>query len=129
MPKCTKIRKKSRKVCIGDLNDEIKIQNRAINAPVFGNVDFDIVFTDALDIFAAINTVSGKTFFDGISTEIDITHHIYIVFDATINTEKWVEYKNRRFDVLKFEDLDERQEFIKLTCAERGANTIEATKI
>ena len=129
MGKCTRIRKKSRKVCAGDMQDEIKIQNRQLNAPLFGNPDFDIVFIDALTIWAAINTVSGKTFFDGVSTEIDITHEIYIMFDAAIDTDKWVEFENRRFDVLKIEDLDERHELIKLTCAELGANTIEATKI
>lgn len=129
MTKCTRIRKKSRKVCIGDMQDEIKLQNRVIDPPDFGSVDFDETFTDNSTVSALINTVSGKTFFDGVGTEINITHEIYIMYDSTVNPEVWVEFKSRRIDILEVEDLDERSVFMKLICVDRGATTIEATKI
>lgn len=128
MSKCTRIHRKKRKLCIGDLKDEIILQNRAITAPVFGSSDFDETFTNIVTVWALINTVSGKTFFDGVNTDINITHEIYIVYDATVTAETWVELKSRRIDILRVENLEERDEYLKLICTDRGLNTINATK-
>lgn len=128
MAKCVKIRRKTRKICIGDLNKEIKIQDRAIAEPLFNTVDFDETFTDNATVWASVNTVSGKTFFDGVNSDVNITHEIFIRYDVTVTTESWVELSGRRIDILKVEDLEERNEFMRLICTERGANTFEATK-
>ncbi len=128
MAKCVRIRRKKRKVCIGDLTDEIILQNRNITPPPFGSADFDESFTTIATVFAAINTVSGKTFFDGVNSDINITHEIYIMFDATVTAETWIEFKNRRIDILRVENLEERDEWLKLICTERGPNTLNATK-
>lgn len=125
---CKSIRRKNRKVCIGDLNKLITLQSRAITPPDFGDPDFDETFTDGDDVWAAVNTVDGKTFFDGVNTDVNITHEFYIRYDATVTAETWVEMDDRRFDILRTNDLDERQDFMQLICVERGANTIEATK-
>lgn len=129
MSKCTKIRRKSRKVCVGDLNTEIKLQGRAITPPVAGSTDFDETFTDNSTVWAAVNTVSGKTFFDGVSTDINITHEIYIRYDVTVTAQTWVELNSRRIDILAVENLDERSQFMKLICTDRGSNTLNATKV
>lgn len=128
MAACSKIRKKKRQICIGDLRDLIKIQSRNIAEPLFNSVDFNENFVDVSEVWSLINTVDGKTFFDGVSTDINITHEIYINYDQTVTAESWVEFESRRFDILRVEDLDERHQFMKLICAERGVNTIEATK-
>lgn len=127
---CKKIRRKSRSVCIGDMNTLIKLQNRNITPPLFGDPDFDEEFTDVAEVWAMVNTVSGKTVFDGVNTDINVTHEIYIYYDATVTAETWVELNGKRLDIVPngVENLEERDEFLKLTCTERGANTIEATK-
>ena len=122
MPRCQFIRRKNRKVCLGDLDNAITLENRAIQAPDFDTVDFDEEFTAPNPpISAMIQTVSGKTFFDGVSTEIDITHWIYINFDATVTAETWVKFEDgRRLDILRVENLDERSQYQLLHCTDRG---------
>jgi len=122
MPRCVRIKGKSRKVCLGDLDTLITLENRAIQAPVFDAVDFDEEFTAPNPpVFAMLQTVSGKTFFDGVSTEQDITDWIYIRFDVTVTAETWVKLGDgSRLDILRVENLDRRSEFMLLHCTDRG---------
>ena len=123
MPKCSKIRKKKRQICVGDLRDSITIQNRSITPPLSG-VDFTETFDGDRPIPAMVNTVSGKTFFDGVNTETPITHKVGFRYDETITAESWILLKdNRRLDILNLENLDERDEWMMATCVDRGAKT------
>ena len=128
MPRCQFIKRKIRKVCIGDLGSKITLENRNIEAPEFNIVDFDEVFTESVpDVWAMIETVRGKTFFDGVNTEKDITHLIYIMFDSAVTAETWVKFSDgRRLDILDVENLDERSEYMLLHCQDLG--TKEAGK-
>ncbi len=128
MVTCIKIRRRKRTVCIGDMQDEITIQDRDIIPPEFGKTDFDENFSNDLTVWSAIKTVTGKTFFDGVNTDTPITHEIYIFFDATVTAESWIIFEDRRIDILKVEDFEERHEFMLLTCIDRGLLTREASK-
>lgn len=123
MPICQQVKRKRRNVCIGDLDSLVTLENRAIQAPEFDTVDFDESFTAPNpSVWALIETVRGKTFFDGVSTEEDVTHWIYINFDSTVTAETWVKLDDgRRLDVLRVENLDERSDFMLLHCVDRGA--------
>ena len=125
---CTRIRKKKRQYCAGDLIDEVTIQNRNITAVLEG-VDFGEQFTENYVAMAAINTVNGKTYFDGINTESNITHEIGLRFDDTVTAESWILFEGRRFDILKLENLDERKEWMRAFCVERGLDSLDASKI
>lgn len=127
MPTCQKITRKNRKVAIGDLSELITLQNRDIVEPLFGDPDFNESFSGDLEVWAAIVTVDGKTFFDGVSTETNITHHIFIRYESTVTAETWVLFGSNRLDILKVEDLDGRNEFMKLVCVDRGLATNAAT--
>lgn len=128
MSRCIRIKRKNRKVCLGDLDTLITLENRAIQAPDFDTVDFDEEFTPTNDpVWALLETVTGKTFFDGVSTEQDITDWIYIRFDETVTAETWVKLDNgSRLDILRVNNLDRRSEFMLLECTDRG--TKEASK-
>ena len=129
MPQCIRIKRRHRKQCVGDLKDELFIRDRAIVPPVAGDPDFDESFTANVTIWAGINTVTGKTFFDGVNGDVNITHVIYIRWDSTVNAESWVELLDgTRLRILAIENLEERNEFLKLTCTERGLNTVAAAK-
>lgn len=128
MPKCQQIKRRHRKICSGDMDTEILIQNRAITPPVFGNPNFGEDFTNNDTFWASVETVDGKTFFDGVNTEFDITHHFYIEFDSTVTTQSWVVLNGQRIKILKTENLEERDEFLKLICTTRGDSAKEATK-
>lgn len=128
MPSRMRIKAKKRVVCIGDLNHSITLQDRSIQPPVFGEVDFQERFNLFGVVFALIKTVSGKTHFDGVSKETNITHEIYIVFDDAVNDQTWIILDGgRRLDILEFENLDERGQFLKLTCTDRGDSSKVAT--
>lgn len=128
MPSCNPVRKKRRNICIGDMEDEITLENRAIQAPEFDTVDFDETFTAPNPaVWSLIETVRGKTFFDGVATEEDITHWVYINFDTTVTAETWIKMADgRRLDILRVENLDERSDFMLLHSIDRGA--VEASK-
>ena len=133
MPRCESIRKKKRIVCIGDMRDAITLNDRNITAPLFNTVDFDENFSPLNsiqpEILGLVETVSGKTYFDGVNTETPITHIIYIPYNEAVTSETWITFENRRIDILRVEDLDERHEFLELTCNDQGLVTREATKI
>ncbi len=129
MPICKKIRGKKRQVCVGDLDTEIILQNRIITPPTFGTVDFTESFTDTATVWAMVITVDGKTYFDGVSTETNITHMVSIFFDSTVTAETWVQINTRRLDILRVEDLDERSEYMRLTCVERGEVAKSASEL
>ncbi len=122
MPKCVKLKRKKRQVCIGDLDTVIVLQSRAITPPTT-NVDFAESFTGLATVWARMGTGRGKTSFDDSEIEVDITHEFTIRFLAGVTSETWVLFENRRFDIIDVEDLEERHEWMILRCALRGINT------
>lgn len=123
MPRCVKLKRKKRQVCIGDLNITITLQNRAITPPLSG-VDATETFTDSNpDIWAKLETGRGQTIFDGTNTEVDITHIFTIRFISGITAETWISFESQRFDILDVEDLEERHEFMILRCTNKGTDS------
>jgi len=128
MPTCVKIRRKKRQPCIGDMNEIITLQGRTLTPPTSG-VDATEEFTDSNpDVWALIETVSGETMFDDTGTERDVTHMFVIRFITGISSETWILFNNERLDILSVEDLDGRQEFLKLRASNRGIETNEANR-
>lgn len=116
---------KRRKVCVGDLNQRITLQNRDIVPPIFENPDFTEDFTADDEVWASIQTVHGKTFFDGVNQrDVNLTHEIFIRYDATVTAETWILYDSRRFDIITVEDLDEQHEFMRLLCIDKGTSHV-----
>jgi SPP1 family predicted phage head-tail adaptor len=104
----------------------ITLQNRDIVAPLFGDTNFEEQFSGDQDVQAIIKTVSGKTHFDGVSTETNITHEIRIEYVAGVTAETWILFNSRRIDILAVENCCEENRILILTCSERGAG--EAAK-
>lgn len=104
----------------------ITLQNRDIEAPLFGSTDFNELFSGDQDVQAIVKTVSGKTFFDGVSTETNITHEMRIEYLPGVTAETWILFKGRRIDILSVENCCEEDQILILTCSERG--TGEAAK-
>jgi len=123
MPECKFIRRRHRKVCIGDLDTEIILQDRSIKGIVDSNPNFDEIFTTKAIVWAMIETVQGLSVFDTTNTEIAISHRIYIRFDPTVTAETWVEIDSFKYDIITTEDLDRRGDFMVLNCNERGVSS------
>ena len=88
MAKCTKIYRKSSRVCIGSLNRRIIIYTRRIISPTDNNVDFAEEFLEPKTVWAMIDTVGETIFFDDTNTDRAITHNIYIRYYKGITPEK-----------------------------------------
>lgn len=106
---------------------QITLQNRAIQAPAFGSVDFDESFSADLAVQALISTERGKTLFDGVATDNPVTHKICINYVAGVTAETWVLLASgSRLDILDVENCCEKNERLILRCTDRG--TAEASK-
>ncbi len=116
----TVIRRGHRKACIGDLRDRIVLQTRKIKEPEFGSAEFAEDFVQEDEVWASIKTLSGKVFFDGVGTDLLITHEVLIRYDPTVTAETWIKFRGRRFDVAQVENLEERKEYLRLLCIDRG---------
>lgn len=122
MPICQNIQGRRRQLCTGAMDRRIILETRDIQAPESGAVDFTEGFTAPASVWADIQTPRGKTFFDGVNTDTPITHMIGINFDASVSaTKTWVKLENgNRLRILAAEDLDNRSDFMMLTCTDRG---------
>lgn len=128
MGRCTFVRPKKRKLCIGDLDTLIEIQSRELVVPFFESTDFDLNFTPNFQAWAAIETVNGQVFFDGTNEERRITHNIYIQYNSTVTAESWILLNGRRLDILEVNNLDEQDKWLLLICTDRGTDQNESTK-
>lgn len=121
MSRCIKKKRKSRQICIGDMRDQITLENRSIRPE---EVDFIEDFTTVITVFALIETARGLESFDGANIINLVTHKIWIRFIPGITEETWVLFDDRRFDIMDVESLDERKDFLLLRCKERGQKDI-----
>lgn len=117
-----------RKVCVGDLNKMVTLSERAIVEPGFGQTAFREDFSGAArEVWAKVRTVNGRTIFNGVDTDVAITHEITIRYDADVTSETWVQLADgTRLDVADTQNIEERNEYLVLLCNARG--TQEASK-
>ena len=122
------VRRPRRKICIGDLNARICLQKRTLTEPTFGQAEFGEDFEGESEVWAAIRTTAGKVFFDGVNRDVNVTHEVFIRYDPTVTTETWVELRDgRRLDIVNVENLEERHEYLRLLCTDRGSKDKGAT--
>lgn len=112
------------------MDREITIHSRSLSVPVFGSPDFSESFVPSLTVWAIVQSVDGKTMFDGVN-QVDraVTHTFTLRHDPLITAESWVEYNGVLYDILRVDDLDGRGEFMVLTASERGANSLPAARL
>lgn len=123
MPRCVKLKRKHRQVCVGDLDTSIDIQGRSLDD------DIDSVevegFTTLFSPWAMVETLRGVFVVDGVNGgDIEATHRFTIRFpDSVISGENWILSKNQRYRILDQEDYEERGEFLAILCTKRGVDT------
>ena len=123
----TKVKVKSRKVCIGDLNKKVTVHTRDIKSPGHGEVDYDETYTPLSTPWAGVETTAGSILFNGVNGDVAQTHKIFLRYDSRVSAQHWVELKNGdRLDILDVENLDEANEFLCLRCSKMGPKTKRA---
>lgn len=117
---CTPITIKPFRVCIGDMRYHIKIYTRSILPSTDAGVDFGETFTDVKEIFAMVETTGGETVFDETNTARVVTHNFYARLLPNVSEESWVEFRDKYYDILSVEHINERKRFMLLKCCLRG---------
>jgi SPP1 family predicted phage head-tail adaptor len=122
MPRKT-LRRGHRKVTIGDMDSRICIQTRDLTEPVHGETNFTELFAGLDKTWAKIVTTTGKVVFDGVAEDVEVTHEVTIRYDSAVTTQSWILLEDaRRLKIQKVEDFEERKEFLRLLCTDRGSS-------
>src|SRR5678815_1985353 len=105
---------------IGDMRHRVILHTRSIRSPAFGSVDFNEDF-EGIHKWAAIQTLGGKMVFGGVGQDPDIATHAVFIRYCDVSSQNFIQVDDgRRFKILQSEDYDERHEYIKLLCTDRG---------
>ena len=130
MPKCASVPREHRKLCAGDLDKEVQILARDITPPEADEVDYDITMDTAGQAiaWASVKTPRGRAIFDGTGIQVDVTHTFGVYYDATYTAEMFILMEDRFFRILDVNDLEERHEWMVLSCSERGTEDNAANK-
>lgn len=124
----TVIRRRYRQITIGDMKDRITLHNRSIVEPDLAEYDFKEDFSPSKEVWASINTTTGKTLFTGVNVDVAITHEVHIRYDPCVTSETWLEHESVLLDIAHVEDFEERHEFMSLLCVERGPKSVPSAQ-
>ncbi len=117
-----------RESSIGDMSDRIKLHIRAIKSPEFGSQNFTEDFSGTKEVWASVKTVVGRTLFTGANVDVALTHEIIIRYDENVTSETWIEFQSNNLKIVTVEDLDNRHDFMRLKCTERGDKDLGAAQ-
>ncbi len=131
MPKMLQAPAKKRQPCIGDMTMKVRLLLRELQPPSPGETDFSEKFTEFAAPFAKVVTRSGKTFWDGVNqADVAVTHELDLYWRDDVDTGTWLLLSNgNRLRVLAVDGLDERGQFMRLTCTDRGLEDKAAAQL
>ena len=114
-------RARLRTIPTGDMKTPVIIHQAEIMAPSVG-VDFGRKITEIVKPWwCKITTVSGVTMFDSSNIEQVITHDFSGRYHPDIDKDMVIEYDGEYYKIIGSEDLEERQQFMRLRCTVRGS--------
>jgi SPP1 family predicted phage head-tail adaptor len=122
------IKRKNRVSCIGDMSKRVHLHNRALQVPEFEDYDVSEEFSGTKTVWANVRTVSGETFFTGVGIDIGLSHEIIIRYDVSVSSETWIEFEGNNLKIVSVENLDERDEYLRLRCSNRGDKNLGAAQ-
>ncbi len=124
MPKCKNISKSRSKLCIGSLRTSIIIYDRDQKAPSNGESHSE-EYSNPRSVRAQIETKGkGIDVFDGVSQDfITVSHVITMRFMSNLTSENWLQFGGLNYDILKVENMDEENRYLRLYCALAGSVT------
>lgn len=113
---------------LGDLKHRITIYSREIKSPTDATGNYSLNLTQAIKVWASIETIKGDILFDSVNMERSICSLITIRYLPFITQEYWIAYNNTYYDILQVEDLNEQRRFQVLYCNVRGSTSKEVNK-
>lgn len=119
---CVKINGRKRRICAGDLIHRIGIFDRELLGNVEKKLAYDTSFVGGESVSALILTRGGSQIIDGVSVTVRATHDFYIRYRADLDSQKWIIYNGVIYDIMEIENLEERNEFLRISCIKKGTN-------
>lgn len=120
MVNCTPIKAKPFRICTGDMKFKIEIFMRQITPSTNNGVDFGEEFVSSRIYYAMVETNAGLTVFDVTNTEKIVTHTFYTRFIYNLTEENWLVFRDRNYDIINVENLNEQNRFMAIRCCLRG---------
>lgn len=114
----------------GSLNSYVSIFKRNIKPTSDPTIDeCDEILSDERKVFGSLETTDGIAIFDSTNQEIAITHLFYMRFlsDYEITSENWLVYLGNRYRIIKVENLQHEQKFLKLYLVQLGTQQYRVT--
>lgn len=100
----------------------IKLQTRRLSTRLGGSESATFSTVAGGDVLAIVCTPKGKTVFDGVNTEEDVTHTFHLAHPGfEVTRDHWVLLGTKRYRVLRATNCCEADERWLLECTERGA--------
>ncbi len=123
---CNPVKFKSRRVCIGDRNERIKIHIRTLTSNNAGSIESIETFIELVEVWAAVETTRGSQLWNGVEVSNPFTHRMSIRYRDNIDFNKWIEFRDEYYDIVDVENLEQKNEELFLMCIRKGDNTKEA---
>lgn len=115
------LRRPLRKVTVGDMRTPVTVHQAEILAPTAG-VDLGRSFTAVLEPWwCKVTTVTGVYIFDSSNVEQQITHDFQGRYTDGIDRDMVIEWDSEYYKIISVENLEERDEFLRLRCTIRGS--------
>lgn len=129
MKKSVNVEFKERRICIGDFNTKITIQIKCQESTNKLNQALEITRIDSVTVWSAVKTVAGVETLEDINSEEIITHQFYIRYRKDIDKSSVVILKEIAFNIISIENLEEKNKYLLLRCAQGGNANIQTNLI
>lgn len=119
---CSRIKPNSSKVCIANFDKKIILQYPASIANNNPNQNADSSFTQVKEVWAMVKTLTGADSKNDTNINNSVTTDFYIRYDSAIDLEKtlWVQYNSLKYKISSKENIDLKNETIRLRSIKRG---------
>ncbi|SHF16394.1 phage head closure protein [Caloramator proteoclasticus] len=101
---------------INDLRHRITLQKLEMVQDSYGQATENWV--DVVTVWAAVNPISGREFFQAETINSEVTHKILIRYRKGVEPSMRVKFKDRIFTILSVINFQEKNEALQLMCKE-----------
>ena len=126
MKNCGNITGNKNRVCIGDLDQRIKIQtttNTANNSP---NTNATVAFQDVVTMWSLVKTTPVNRYNVNITNSITTDFYVRYTTDIDLTISLWIEWRDIKFKVISTENIGKQFDFIHLKAIEHGDKNFNA---
>ena len=129
---CSRKRFPREKLCTGDLDKLLDIYERRVVPTLIGNSEPNIELSLVIQLWCAIETPRGTSYFNDVNTEEVPTHIFYILNNPELpnieTSNHFVLFDSRWFRILDVRNMDEDSYYQVIRTVETGEMTEAASE-